>query len=121
MYHYTTPVINKSIMNMPFLDIEQRSGVKNEEIDDFLSKVNAVDEAIRGLKVSKRPALALPLPGDNLFDHRSLSQDGKIDPTTEIKIPGIMTESEKRQAEVMHKLTLPLYTLDTCSSYLLCI
>ena len=41
-------------MNLPFLDLERRTGVKNQDIDDFLSKVNAVDEAIKGLKVNKR-------------------------------------------------------------------
>lgn len=36
---------------MPCLDTEKRTGVTNNEIDDFLSKVNAVEEAIKGLKV----------------------------------------------------------------------
>lgn len=37
--------------NLPFLDLEQRTGIKSSDIDDFLSKVDAVDDAIRGLKV----------------------------------------------------------------------
>jgi len=37
--------------DLPFLDIERRTGIKNADIDDFLSKVTAVDEAIKGLKV----------------------------------------------------------------------
>jgi hypothetical protein len=40
--------------DLPFLDMERRVGVKKGEIDDFLEKVDAVEEAIRGLKVRSR-------------------------------------------------------------------
>jgi hypothetical protein len=90
-------------MDLPLLDMERRLGVKDSEIDDFLSKVTAVDEAIRGLKVraawscqwqrssTLSSVAALPL----IF-----CQDGKIDPRTDIKIPGIKTEDELRREAV---------------------
>lgn len=57
---------------MAALDLEKRTGVKNSDIDDFLRKADAVQDAIRGLK------------------------DGTLDPTKEIKIEGIETEEEKK-------------------------
>eukprot|EP00604_Paraphysomonas_vestita_P001519 CAMPEP_0174822658 /NCGR_PEP_ID=MMETSP1107-20130205/17506_1 /TAXON_ID=36770 /ORGANISM="Paraphysomonas vestita, Strain GFlagA" /LENGTH=277 /DNA_ID=CAMNT_0016042253 /DNA_START=22 /DNA_END=852 /DNA_ORIENTATION=+ len=56
------------------LNFEKRTGIKNDDIDDFLRKANEVEEAIRALK------------------------DGKINPD-EIKIAGIETEEEKLEKE----------------------
>lgn len=36
-----------------FLNLERRTGIKKDDINDFLTKVDAVDEAIRGLKVGQ--------------------------------------------------------------------
>mmetsp|Transcript_18858 Transcript_18858/g.31477 ORF Transcript_18858/g.31477 Transcript_18858/m.31477 type:complete len:928 (+) Transcript_18858:73-2856(+) len=33
-----------------FLNLEKRTGIKDSDIDDFVSKANAVDEAIRGMR-----------------------------------------------------------------------
>jgi len=54
------------------LDFETRTGVKSADIDSFLAKATAVQDAIQGLK------------------------DGTLDPSKEIKIAGIETESEKK-------------------------
>ena len=55
---------------------QRRTGVKNEDIDDFLSKASAVEAAIKGLK------------------------DGSIDPNKMPKIAGIETDEEKAEKEV---------------------
>lgn len=57
---------------MAALDMEKRLGIKNSEIDDFLTKADAVQAAIQGLK------------------------DGTLDPSKEIEIEGIETEKEKQ-------------------------
>jgi hypothetical protein len=54
------------------LDFESRTGVKDADIDSFLAKATAVQDAIKGLK------------------------EGTLDPSKEIKIEGIETESEKK-------------------------
>ena len=55
---------------------QRRTGVKNEDIEDFLSKASAVEAAIKGLK------------------------DGSIDPNKMPKIAGIETDEEKAEKEV---------------------
>eukprot|EP01036_Dinobryon_divergens_P015059 gene15059-20366_t len=52
----------------------KKESVKDQDIDSFLDKVNAVDDAIKGMI------------------------DGTIDPAT-VKIEGIETEDEKNERE----------------------
>lgn len=61
------------------LDFERRTGVKNSDIDEFLRKASAVEEAVKGLR------------------------DGTVDPEN-LKVEGIETEEEKKQkAEALEK------------------
>ena len=53
-----------------FLNLEKRTGVKDDDIEDFLRKAGDVEAAIKGLR------------------------DGTIDPTEEIKIAGIESPEE---------------------------
>ena len=53
---------------------QRRTGIKNDDIDDFLAKANAVDEAIRGMR------------------------DGKVNPD-DIKIDGLDCDTEEQKAE----------------------
>ena len=69
IYHFLIMFIIISIL-------QRRTGVKNEDIDDFLSKASAVEAAIKGLK------------------------DGSIDPNNMPKIAGIETDEEKAEKEV---------------------
>ncbi len=57
------------------LNLEKRTGVKNDDIEDFLRKAGDVEAAIKGLR------------------------DGTIDPTEEIKIAGIETPEEIAEKE----------------------
>jgi hypothetical protein len=61
--------------------MQKRLGFKDDDIDDFLSKATAVEEAIKGLR------------------------DGTLDPKC-IKIAGIDTEDEIREREVATTLHL---------------
>ena len=70
IYHFS---INMIIIIAVF---QRRTGVKNEDIEDFLSKASAVEAAIKGLK------------------------DGSIDPNKMPKIAGIETDEEKAEKEV---------------------
>ena len=65
-----------------FLDIERRTGVKDVDIDDFLSKASAVEDAVRGLR------------------------DGSIDPNNMPKIAGIKTEEEKAEEERVRQIKI---------------
>ena len=65
-----------------FLDLERRTGIQNDDIDDFIRKADEVDAAIKGLR------------------------DGTIDPTKEIKIAGIETEEEKAEKERQRQIRL---------------
>lgn len=65
-----------------FLDIEKRTGIANDDIDDFIRKADEVDAAIKGLR------------------------DGTIDPTKEIKIAGIESVEEKAEKERQRQLRL---------------
>lgn len=56
------------------LDIERRTGVKEDDIDDFLRKANEVEAAIKGM------------------------MDGSVDPNS-IKIEGLESEEEKAKIE----------------------
>ena len=57
------------------LNLEKRTGVKDDDIEDFLRKAGDVEAAIKGLR------------------------DGTIDPTQEIKIAGIETPEEIAEKE----------------------
>ncbi len=57
------------------LNLEKRTGVKNDDIEDFLRKAGDVEAAIKGLR------------------------DGTIDPTEEIKIAGIESPEEIAEKE----------------------
>lgn len=63
------------------LDFEKRTGIKNSDIDEFLAKANAVDEAIRGMR------------------------EGTVDPDS-IKIDGIDCDPPEVQAEKERKRQL---------------
>ena len=58
-----------------FLNLEKRTGVKDDDIEDFLRKAGDVEAAIKGLR------------------------DGTIDPTEEIKIAGIESPEEIAEAQ----------------------
>ncbi len=60
------------------LNIEKRTGIKDTDIDDFLSKANAVEAAIRGMK------------------------DGTLDPD-QVKVPGILSDEEIATKEAERK------------------
>lgn len=57
------------------LPLQKRLGFGNNEIDDFLAKATAVEEAIKGMR------------------------DGTVDPAT-VKIEGIETDEERLEKEV---------------------
>lgn len=59
--------------NPSMIDLERRTGVKNEDIDNFVNKATLLEEAIRGLR------------------------DGTVDPMS-IRIPGIDCDSEEEKA-----------------------
>ena len=65
-----------------FLDIEKRTGVKNSEIDDFIEKASAVEDAIKGLR------------------------DGSLDPSNMPKIKGIKTKEEEEEEERQRQIKL---------------
>ena len=65
-----------------FLDIEKRTGIKNAEVDDFLEKANAVEEAIKGLR------------------------DGSLDPHNMPKIKGFKTLEEEEEEERQKQIKL---------------
>ena len=69
------------------LNLERRTGVRNEEIDDFVRKATALEEAIRGLR------------------------DGTLD-LKDVRIEGIDCDSEevKAQKEVYHMNIFYLYS-----------
>ena len=70
IYHFSI------IMFIIIAVFQRRTGVKNEDIEDFLSKASAVEAAIKGLK------------------------NGSIDPNRMPKIAGIETDEEKAEKEV---------------------
>ena len=65
-----------------FLDIEKRTGVKNAEVEEFIEKANAVEQAIRGLR------------------------DGSLDPNNMPKIKGIKTQEEEEEEERQRQIRL---------------
>lgn len=64
------------------LDIEKRTGVKNAEVDEFIAKASAVEEAIKGLR------------------------DGSLDPSNMPKIKGIKTQEEEEEEERQKQIKL---------------
>jgi hypothetical protein len=60
---------------------QKRTGIKENEIEDFLRKANAVQEAVQGMR------------------------DGTVNPDT-IKIEGIDTDEEKKEKEVRYNFKL---------------
>jgi hypothetical protein len=59
-----------------FLDINKRTGTNQADVDDFIRKATAVEEAVRAMR------------------------DGTVNPE-DVKIDGIDTEEEKQEKEVI--------------------
>jgi hypothetical protein len=77
------------------LNLEKRTGVRSDDIDSFLKKATAIEEAIRGLK------------------------EGTIDPMAAIHIEGVDcdTEEEKARKKVRFMSFSLVYDLILCLLY----